>query len=198
MPRRPRIACLLGSINLFTSSLVLCLLTSVYQSVVTSWRPTRLTSGCNHAQKGSPVPPDGLVYTTYGWMRGVHAASGRDRAGSVRTVCSGTVPTLGRIAARLHIDNWLTLGPYKSGDSVLPHVHVACVCWSRGQPALCMYCMRQSVWPKPGPRHATRLTRAASSWGASGPAAHVWLRYMHVATPPKRRGWPANALRFTI
>jgi hypothetical protein len=62
---------------------------------------------------------------------------------------------------------------------------------------LCMYCMRQSVWPKPGPRHAARLTRAASSWGASGPAAHVWLRYVHVATPPMRRGRPANALRFT-
>ena len=62
---------------------------------------------------------------------------------------------------------------------------------------MCMYCMRQSVWPKPGPRHAARLTRAASSWGASGPVAHVWLRYVHVATPPMRRGRPANALRFT-
>jgi hypothetical protein len=39
-----------------------------YPSVVTSWRPTRLTSGCNHAQKGSPVHPNGLVYITYGWV----------------------------------------------------------------------------------------------------------------------------------
>jgi hypothetical protein len=122
MPRRPRTACLCECVNLFTSSLVLCLLTSVYQSVVTSWRPTRLTSGCNHAQEGSLVPPNELVYTTYGWMRDIRAASGRGRAGSVRTVCSGTLPTLGRIAARLHIDTPLTLGPYKSGDVVVPHV----------------------------------------------------------------------------
>jgi hypothetical protein len=122
MPCRPHEACLCGCVIVLTSSLVLCLLTSVYQSVVTLWRPTRLTSGCNHAQKGSPVPLNGLMYTTYGWMRGVRAASGRGRAGSVRTVCSGTVPTLGRIAARLHIDNWLTLGPYKSGDIVVPRV----------------------------------------------------------------------------
>jgi hypothetical protein len=65
-PRRPRMACLCGCVNLFTSSLVLCLPTSVYPAVVTSWRPTRLTSGCNHAQKGSPVPPNGLLYITYG------------------------------------------------------------------------------------------------------------------------------------
>jgi hypothetical protein len=43
MPRCPRIACLYGCVNLFTLSLVLCLLTSVYKSVVTSWRPTRPT-----------------------------------------------------------------------------------------------------------------------------------------------------------
>jgi hypothetical protein len=78
--------------------------------------------GCNHAQKGSPVPPHGLVYTTYGWVRGIRAASGRSRAGSVCIVCSGTVPTLGCIAARLHIDNWLTLGPYKSDDTVVSHL----------------------------------------------------------------------------
>jgi hypothetical protein len=121
-PRRPRVACLCAWVQWFAPSLVLCLLTSVYQSVVTSWRPTRLTSECNHAQKGSLVPPNGLLYTTYGWMQGVRAASGRGRAASVRTVSSGTLPTLGRIAARLHIDDWLTLGPYKSGDIVVPHV----------------------------------------------------------------------------
>jgi hypothetical protein len=74
---------------------------------------------------------------------------------------------------------------------------VACACGWRGEPALCMYCMRQSAWPKPGPRHAARLTRATGSWGASGPVFHVCLRYIHVVTPPKRRGRPANALRFT-
>jgi hypothetical protein len=38
MPRRPRIACLCGCVYLFTSWLVLCLLTSVYQ--ITRRRPT--------------------------------------------------------------------------------------------------------------------------------------------------------------
>jgi hypothetical protein len=62
---------------------------------------------------------------------------------------------------------------------------------------LCMYCMRQSVWPKPGLGNAARLTSAASSWGAASPVAHVELRYINVATSPMRRGRPANALRFT-
>jgi hypothetical protein len=95
---------------------------TVYQSVVTSWRPTRLTSGCNHAQKGSPTLPNGLVYTTYGWGQGIRAASGRGRAWSGRTVCSGTLPTLDRIVAILHISNSLTLGPCKSSDTVVPCV----------------------------------------------------------------------------
>jgi hypothetical protein len=55
-------------------------------------------------------------------MQSVRCVLSLGRAGSVRTVCSGTVPTLGRIAARLHIDNWLTLGPCKSGDTVVPRV----------------------------------------------------------------------------
>jgi hypothetical protein len=114
MPHRPRVACLSGCVNLFTSSLVLCLLTSVYPSFVTTWRPTPLASEYHHAQKGSPVPPNERMYITCTWVRCVHAASGRGRAGSVRT--SGTLPTLGRIAARLHINYGFRLVPYKSGD----------------------------------------------------------------------------------
>jgi hypothetical protein len=56
MPRRPRTACLCGCVNLFTSSLVLCLLTTVYESVVTSWRctPDKRMQECSEGLSGPP------------------------------------------------------------------------------------------------------------------------------------------------
>jgi hypothetical protein len=121
-PCRPCTACLWESGNLFTSPLYLCLVAALHKSVVRSWRPTCLARECNYAQKNSSAPTNGLVYTTHVWLQSVRCVLSLGRAGSVRTVCSGTVPTLGRIAARLHIDNSLTLGPYKSDDTVVSHV----------------------------------------------------------------------------
>jgi hypothetical protein len=100
------------------------------------------------------------------------------------------LPTLGRLEARLQINNSLTFGPYKSGDIVVPRI-VSLVRAGGGasRPCGCTGCLGEA-WASA----AARLTRAASPWGAVGPAAHVCLCYVHVA---RRRGRPANALRST-
>jgi hypothetical protein len=64
-PCRPCTACLWRSDNLFTSSLYLCLVAALHKSVVRSWRPTCLARQCNHAQKNSSAPTNGLVSTTH-------------------------------------------------------------------------------------------------------------------------------------
>jgi hypothetical protein len=121
-PCRPCAACLWGFGNLFTSPLYLCLVAALHKSVVRSWRPTCLARECNYAQKNSSAPTNGLVYTTHVWLQSVRCVLSLGRAGSVHTVCSGTLPTLGRIAARLHIDSTRKLGPCKSGDIVVPRL----------------------------------------------------------------------------
>jgi hypothetical protein len=121
-PCRPCAACLWGSGNLFTSPLYFCLVAALHKSVVRSWRPTCLARECNYAQKNSSAPTNGLVYTTHVWLQSVRCVLSLGRAGSVRTVCSGTLPTLGRIAPRLCIDSRRKLGPCKSNDTVVPSV----------------------------------------------------------------------------
>jgi hypothetical protein len=64
MPRRPRIACLCGHVNLLTSSLVLCLLTSMYSQSSHHGGPTT-DKRMQTCLEGSAVPPHGLVNTTY-------------------------------------------------------------------------------------------------------------------------------------
>jgi hypothetical protein len=81
-----------------------------------------LARECNYAQKNSPTPTNGLVDTTHVWLQSVRCVLSLGRAGSVHTVCSGTLPTLGRIAARLRIDSTRKLGPCKSNDTVVPSV----------------------------------------------------------------------------
>jgi hypothetical protein len=121
-PCRPCTACLWGSGNLFTSSLYLCLVAALHKSVVRSWRPTCLARECNYAQKNSSAPTNGLVYTTHVWLQSVRCVLNLGRAASVHTVCSDTLPTLGRIAARLRIDSTRKLGPCQSNDTVVPSV----------------------------------------------------------------------------
>jgi hypothetical protein len=69
--------------------------------------------------------------------------------GAVLVLCAPCAqvpsPRFGRIAARLHIDNLLTLGPYKSGDTVVPLVLSLVRAGGGGEPALCMYCVRQCL-----------------------------------------------------